>query len=246
MEKIEKYCHALRLGGILKHWQKIFFDDKEKFLAELLELEFQERESNRINRLIKNADFRVLKTLEDFQWNKNIELPASLTRESLENLDFISAKENLLFVGAVGTGKTHLATALALKACKVNHSVRFFTAAQLSNILMEKNKTGRLHSFFSSLKKVELIVLDEIGFIPIHKEASQLLFQVISDCYEQKSLIVTSNLEFSQWNSVFGDDKLTTALLDRLIHHSHIAVFSGESFRLKQSMNRQKFNDSKS
>ena len=109
-----------------------------------------------------------------------------------------------------------------------------------ANLLLEKNNKGTLNNFLGSLKKVELIVIDEIGFVPLHKDAAELLFQVISDCYERKSLIITSNLEFSQWNTVFGDNRLTAALVDRLIHHSHIVIFSGESYRLTQSMHRQR------
>ena len=109
----------------------------------------------------------------------------------------------------------------------------------LVNLLLEKNNKGTLNTFLSGLKKVELIVIDEIGFVPLHKDAAELLFQVISDSYERRSLIITSNLEFSQWNSVFGDNRLTAALIDRLVHHSHIVIFSGESYRLKQSMMRQ-------
>ncbi len=146
---------------------------------------------------------------------------------------------NLIFPGSVGTGKTHLASAIALKACENKHNVRFFTAAQLANLLLERNNKGTLNSFLSNLKRVELIVVDEIGFVPLHKEAAELLFQVISDCYERRSLIITSNLEFSQWNTVFGDNRLTAALIDRLVHHSHIVIFSGESYRLMQSMQRQ-------
>jgi DNA replication protein DnaC len=136
-------------------------------------------------------------------------------------------------LGAVGTGKTHLATAIALKpaagaACQV------FYRTSLANILLEKNSRGTLNNFLGTLKKVELMVIDEIGFVPLHKDAAELLFQVISDCYERKSLIITSNLEFSQWNTVFGDNRLTAALIDRLIHHSHIVIFSGESYRLTQ------------
>ena len=116
---------------------------------------------------------------------------------------------------------------------------RFFTAASLANLLLEKNNRGTLNSFMSQLKKVELIVIDELGFVPLHKEAAQLIFQVISDCYERKSLIITSNLEFSNWNTVLGDNRLTAALIDRLVHHSHIVIFSGESYRLQQSMKRQ-------
>lgn len=143
-------------------------------------------------------------------------------------------------MGAVGTGKTHLATAVALGLCGQGRRVRFFTATGLANILQEKHQRGLLTGFMTSLRKVELLVLDEIGFITLHKEAAELLFQVVSDCYEQKSLIITSNLEFSHWNTVFGDNKLTAALVDRLIHHSHIIVFSGPGHRLEESLRRQR------
>jgi DNA replication protein DnaC len=231
---------TLKLGGLAKDWQKVEYKNTEQYVTELLQLEMHEREINRINRMVKTAGFLVLKTLEDFVWKPEIELPAGLTQEYMTDLQFISSKENLIFLGAVGTGKTHLATALSLKACEEGRCVRFFTAAALANILLEKNSKGTLNSFLSTLKKVELIVIDEIGFVPLHKDAAELLFQVISDCYERKSLIITSNLEFSQWNTVFGDNRLTAALIDRLIHHSHIVVFTGESYRLKQSMMRQK------
>ena len=118
--------------------------------------------------------------------------------------------------------------------------MRFFTAASLANLLLERNTKGTLNSFLTSLKKTELIVIDELGFVPLHKDAAQLIFQVISECYERKSLIITSNLEFSGWNTVLGDNRLTAALIDRLVHHSHIVIFSGESYRLRQSMKRQK------
>jgi DNA replication protein DnaC len=143
-------------------------------------------------------------------------------------------------MGTVGTGKTHLATAIALNLCEQGRHVRFYTATGLANILQDKQQRGTLTSFMTSLRKVELLVLDEIGFITLHKEASELLFQIVSDCYEQKSLIITSNLEFSQWNTVFGNDKLTAAMIDRLIHHSHILVFSGPGHRLEESMQRQR------
>ena len=114
------------------------------------------------------------------------------------------------------------------------------TRQLLSKYLLEKNAKGMLNAYLATLKKVELIVLDEVGFVPLHKDAAELLFQVISNCYGRKSLIITSNLEFSQWNTVFGDNRLTAALVDRLIHHSHIMIFSGESYRLTQSMQRQR------
>ena len=125
----------------------------------------------------------MIKTLDDFVWNSSIELPHDLTQEYMTELSFLQAKENLIFMGSVGTGKTHLATAIALKACQEGRHVRFFTAAELANILLEKNTKGTLNSFLNTLKKVELIVIDEIGFVPLHKDAAELLFQVISDCY---------------------------------------------------------------
>ena len=239
-EQIEQYMRTLKLGGMAREWRNVEFQDTEQYVRELLELELREREVNRINRMVKTAGFQVIKTLEDFVWNQNIELPVGLTREYMEGLQFLPQKENLIFLGSVGTGKTHLATAIALKACQVGRRVRFFTAASLANLLLERNNKGTLNSFLENLKRVELIVVDEIGFVPLHKDAAELLFQVISDCYERRSLIITSNLEFSQWNTVFGDNRLTAALIDRLIHHSHIVIFSGESYRLTQSMNRQR------
>lgn len=236
---IEQYMKQLKLGVLAKEWQNVEYRDKEQFLTELLELEIRERNANRINRIIKTAGFRVLKTLDDYEWKKDIEFPKGLSRSSMEGLDFIDKKENLIFMGSVGTGKTHLATALALKACQTGHNVKFYTAASLANELLERNTKGTLYSLLNSLKKIELIVIDEIGFVPLHKEAAELLFQIISDCYERRSLIITSNLTFSQWNTVFGDNRLTAALVDRLIHHSHILVFSGESYRFEQSLKRQ-------
>lgn len=240
-EQIEQYMRTLKLGGLAKEWRSISYrDDPEQYVKELLELELREREANRINRMVKTAGFQVIKTLEDFVWNRNIELPSGLTQEYMVELDFLKGKENLIFLGSVGTGKTHLATAIALKACQQGRHVRFFTAASLANLLLERNHKGTLNAFLGTLRKAELLVIDEIGFVPLHKDAAELLFQVISDCYERKSLIITSNLEFSQWNTVFGDNRLTAALIDRLIHHSHIVIFSGESYRLTQSMHRQR------
>ena len=240
-EQIEQYMRTLKLGGLVKEWRSISYcDDPEQYVKELLELELREREVNRINRMVKTAGFQVIKTLEDFVWNRNIELPSGLTQEYMVELDFLKGKENLIFLGSVGTGKTHLATAIALKACQQGRHVRFFTAASLANLLLERNHKGTLNAFLGTLRKAELLVIDEIGFVPLHKDAAELLFQVISDCYERKSLIITSNLEFSQWNTVFGDNRLTAALIDRLIHHSHIVIFSGESYRLTQSMHRQR------
>lgn len=239
-EQIELMMRQVKLGGMAKEWRSVQFESPEQYVTDLLKLELREREANRINRMVKTAGFRVLKTLDDFVWGSAIQFPSGLSAAYMEELGFLPPKENLIFMGTVGTGKTHLATAIALKACQEGRRVRFYTAASLANILLERNNKGTLNNYLSTLKKVELIVIDEVGFVPLHKDAAELLFQVISDCYEQRSLIITSNLEFSQWNTVFGDNRLTAALVDRLIHHSHIVILSGESYRLTQSMQRQR------
>lgn len=240
-EQIEQYMRTLKLGGLAKECRSTSYrNDPEPYVKELLKLELREREANRISRMVKTAGFLVIKTLEDFVWNRNIELPSELTQEYMVELDFLKSKESLIFLGSVGTGKTHLATVIALKAFPQGRHVRFFTAASLATLLLERNNKGTLNAFLGTLRKAELLVIDEIDFVPLHKDAAELLFQVISDYYERKSLIITSNLEFSQWNTVFGDNRLTEALIDRLIHHSHIVIFSGESYRLTQSMYRQR------
>ena len=231
---------TLKLGGMAKEWRKVVHQDNEQYMRELLDIEVREREANRMARMIKQANFRVIKTLDKFIWKPTIEIPSSITREEIEAASFVKNKENLVLMGGQGTGKTHLATAIAMSLCEKGRHVRFFTATALANTLQEKHQRGTLTSFMASLRKVELLVLDEVGFITLHKEASELLFQVVSDCYEQKSLIITSNLEFSQWNSVLGNDKLVAAMIDRLIHHSHILVFSGPSHRLEESVKRQR------
>lgn len=237
---IEATMRSLKLGGMASQWRKVKYQDNEQYLRTLLEIELKEREANRMNRMTKQAGFGVLKHLKDFIWKQGIELPVSITKEEVESLGFINHKENLVLMGSTGTGKTHLATALALSLCESGRQALFYTATGLAGALQEKAQKGQLNTFLKSLKKVELLVIDELGFITLHKEAAELIFQVISECYEQKSLIVTTNLEFSQWNTVLGDNKLTAALIDRLIHHSHILVFSGPGHRLEESMKRQK------
>ncbi len=197
MADIEQMMRTLKLGGLAKDWHSVKFRNTEQYVTDLLMLELHEREVNRINRMVKTAGFHVIKTLDDFVWKPEIELLSGLTQKYMEKLDFLKEKENLIFMGAVGTGKTHLATAIALKACQEGHKVRFFTASLLANILLERNTKGTLHGFMASLRKVELIVIEELGFVPLYKDAAQLIFQVISECYERKSLIITSNLEFS-------------------------------------------------
>jgi DNA replication protein DnaC len=245
LQSIEQTMRTLKLGGLAKEWRSVAYQSSEQYMRDLLDIEVREREANRMARMVKQANFRVIKTLDNFVWKPTIGIPATITREDIETASFLKNKENLLLMGVSGTGKTHLATALGMSLCEKGRHVRFYTATSLATLLHEKYHRGTLTSFMTSLRRVELLVLDEVGFITLHKEASELLFQVISDCYEQKSLIVTSNVEFSQWNTVFGNDKLTTAMIDRLVHHSHIVLFDGPSHRLEESMRRQKGGETK-
>ncbi|MBE0467559.1 MAG: ATP-binding protein [Candidatus Desulforudis sp.] len=193
------------------------------------------RRQNRIKRLLKKASFINLKTLEDFDF-QTVTVPESTSVAALTDLLFLEKKQNVLMLGAVGTGKTHLATALGVKACLQGTSVRFFRAVDLANTLLEKHKNDTLARYMRELRRCELLILDEVGFVPLHRDGAELFFNVIADCYERRSVIVTSNLEFGQWTSVFGDTRLTAALVDRLVHHAHILAFTGESYRLRRAL----------
>ena len=139
-------------------------------------------------------------------------------------------------LGKVGTGKTHLAIALGVEACRQGHTVRFYRVADLVARLQDKHQAGTLSRFQQELTQCDLLILDEVGFVPFHQTGAELLFHVISACYEHHSVMVTSNLEFGQWNSVFGDTRLTAALVDRLVHHAHVLAFTGESHRLRHAL----------
>ena len=149
---------------------------------------------------------------------------------------FVDEKKNLILYGNVGTGKTHLAQAIGLEACKQNKVVRFFRTAALVNRLSEAQKKSELNAFMKTLMKADLIICDEWGYVPLDRDGSKLLFQVISECYEQRSVIITTNLEFSKWVHIFYDEQMTSAMIDRLVHHSHLLLFEGQSFRIRNSL----------
>lgn len=207
--------------------------DYERFLLALAEQEVALRAANRRTRLIKQARFPARKELADFDFNL---LQAFRTRDLLtlaDNLSFLERAEPLLLVGNPGLGKTHVATALGLAACRAGHKVRFFNTAQLVDDLALAQEEHRLQKVIASLLKHKLVILDELGFIPFTPSGGHLLFQLCSALHEQVSIIVTTNLAFSDWTSVFGDERLVGALLDRLTYRAHIFEFRGESFRLR-------------
>jgi len=234
-ELIAQYCKKLKLGQrIAENYKKINAQTYEEFLEKLLYLEIEAREINLKNRLLKNANFDGIKTFKDYCF-EDIQIPNSIEIEEIKTATFIDKKENLILYGPVGTGKTHLATAIGVEACNRAKKVKFYRTAALVNQLIDARKNEELKKYLKKLEQLDLLICDEWGYIPFEKEGSQLLFQVISECYEKKSLIITTNLEFSKWNGIFYDEKLTSALIDRVIHHSHLLMFTGSSYRLKHS-----------
>lgn len=235
-ELIRKRCKLLRLAYVADLYEKIPFEHPEQFLTDLFQQELELREIAKGERLIKKAKFMNEKELTDYKWGDHIHFPPNLDQESLESLSFIKRKENVILTGAPGTGKSHLVTALGRKACRNGYEVRFYRVADLIDLLEKSWTEGRFQQLRNKFKGVDMIILDEMGYVPFSKEGAELLFQLISDWYEQKSLLITSNLEFSQWNKVFIDARLTAALVDRVIHHAHILSFTGDSYRVKHAL----------
>jgi DNA replication protein DnaC len=210
----------------------------EEYLLALLEHEANQRDVNRRKRRIREARFPVLRTLDEFDFAA---LP-SLSRTKVLDLakgEYLERHENVALIGSIGTGKTHIATALGLMACEQGHRVRFYTAAGLINELLEAQEMNRLSKLETWLMKQDLIILDEVGFVPFSQRGAQMLFAFVSQKYLRGSLIVTSNLAFAEWTEVFGDPRLTSALLDRFTHRCHILEFKGESYRFRQSLHQR-------
>lgn len=236
MADLMAICKTLRLAHIIEEFEEVPFENKEQYLCDVLSIEVNSRQTTKVARLIKKAKFRELKWLKDYEWSEQQHLPATTSKEEICDLRFIKERQNLLLLGSPGTGKTHLGTALGFKACEMGYEVRFFRVADLVGQLEEAMKQGTLHRLKRQIEKCDLLILDELGYVPFQKQGSELLFHIIADCYEHKSVIVTSNLEFGQWNRVFGDNRLTSALVDRLVHHAHVIAFTGESYRLKNAL----------
>ncbi|MDD4122579.1 MAG: IS21-like element helper ATPase IstB [Eubacteriales bacterium] len=232
---IKHYCKELRFGkNIYENYSKIDAADFGDFLVQLLKMEIDHRELSRKNRNLKSAGFDVIKTFEGYEF-EDIQIPNAISIEELKNGAFIDRLENLILYGPVGTGKSHMATAIGVAACSRGKKAKFYRTAALVNHLSEAKAKGELKRFMKQLEKADLLICDEWGYVPFEKDGSQLLFQVISECYEKKSVIITTNLEFSKWNGIFYDEKLTSAIVDRLVHHSHLLVFQGQSYRLTHS-----------
>lgn len=207
----------------------------EEFLLAITEVELQMRAENRLKRKLREAKFPLLKTLEQFDYSSAPELDKRLMRE-LESGEYLRSHRNIIFAGKSGTGKTHLATGLAVAACGQGISTRFVNGCGLSNELIEAQTERRLSRVIQKYARYGLVVVDELGYVPFSKESAELLFQVLAERHERGSVIITTNLGFADWTQVFGDATLTAALLDRLTHKAHIINCTWESYRLKETL----------
>jgi DNA replication protein DnaC len=241
-EQLLECCKQLRLSAKLAdNAMAATGATHQQYLLEVLKAEITYREIKRRNLSLNKAGFDNIKTFQGYDF-EDIALPSTLTIDLLKQADFLTRQENLILYGRNGAGKSHLATAIGVEACMQGKKVRFFKTAALVNELVAAKTNGSLVALLKKLNKLDLLICDEWGYIPFDVEGSQLLFQVIADCYEKRSLIITTNIEFSKWNGIFYDDQLTAALIDRLVHHSHLIVFGRDSWRLKHSLMKQSNN----
>ena len=235
---------SLRLPTVLREYGKLAKQaaaeglDHVQFLARLIELEMIDRERRMIERRIKAAKFPAVKSLDSFDFKA---IPALNKMQVLElaRCEWVDRRENVIALGPSGTGKTHIALGLGLSACQKGLSVGFVTAAALVHELMEARDERRLLRLQKQMVSHKLLIIDELGFVPLSKTGAELLFELISQRYERGATLITSNLPFDEWTETFGSERLTGALLDRLTHHVNILEMNGESYRLGQSKARQ-------
>jgi DNA replication protein DnaC len=241
--QVSLYTQELKMPGLRRHFADIAREARETgesheaYLVACLRAEVESRREHRLQERLKQARFPHRKTLEEFDFT----LVPLVRRELVLTLaggEFVKQKENVILLGASGTGKTHLAQALGLATIYAGARVRFTTAVALAQELLLAQDEHRLPRYLKAWQKVDLVIVDELGYLALGP-GGPLLFQFFAERYESGSVIVTSNLEFSRWSEVFGDPVLTAALLDRLTHHSHILVFEGESYRFRESKKRR-------
>jgi len=239
------HLRQLKLPTILREYEKVAAEaareglDHVRFLLRLVELELIDRERRMVERRIRAAHFPAVKSFDTFDFAAIPSLNKPLVLE-LARCEYVVARDNIIALGNSGTGKTHVCLALGLAACQHGLSVTFTTAAGLVHQLMEARDEKRLLRLQTQLAAVKLLIVDELGYVPLSQTGAELLFEVFSQRHERGSTIVTSNLPFDEWTSVFGNQRLTGALLDRLTHHVHILEMNGESYRLKQSRARRR------
>ena len=201
----------------------------------LLSAELESRDVHRRERLMRRARFPQVKSFEGYDYSQ-VAFPDGYGPADLESLSFLDTAEGFVFHGRTGRGKTHLATAMGVRAVSMGRPVRFHSTARLVMQLERARADGKLDGALRDATNADLVILDEFGYVPIDVAGARLLFQVVSDCYERRSLIVTTNIEFSKWGTVLGDDKLAAAMIDRVVHHSRLVEFNGTSHRMDQAL----------
>ena len=242
---LDHHLKTLKLPTFLREYSKVARQcaaeglDHVQFLVRLVELELIDRERRMIERRIKAARFPAVKSLDSFDFKA---IPSLNKMQVLElaRCEWIERRENVIALGPSDTGKTHIALGLGLAACQKGLAVGFTTAAALVHELMEARDERRLLRLQKQLVRHKLLIIDELGFVPLSKTGAELLFETISQRYEQGAILITSNLPFDEWTETFGSERLTGALLDRLTHHVNILEMNGESYRLSQSRSRKK------
>jgi DNA replication protein DnaC len=233
--EIAACCKELRLSrNIVEMAEKLQAASHQEYLFKLLKSELEHRESTRKDKLLTKANFYCIKAFDGFRFDE-VTLPALVTPEYLKNCEFLETKTNIVMYGNVGTGKTYLSIALGVEACKKGIETRFFRTAALVNKLSEAKKNGTLSTFMKQISKADLLICDEWGYVPLDRMGAQLLFEVVSECYERKTLIINTNIEFSRWVNVFYDEQMTGAIIDRVLHHCHLLLFPGPSNRMRES-----------
>jgi len=224
-------CKQLKLSqNMVENAKKIKTETQAEFLLELFTKELADRDIKRRNTYIKQANFDIEKTFEKYTF-EDIKFPKTLTPDDVKDVAFIPKRENIILYGNVGAGKTHLAIAMGMAACNLGYKTRFWRTPMLVNALTEAKTQGVLSHFMKQFVKLDLLICDEWGYVPIDSDGAKLLFQVVAECYERKSIIITTNLEFARWNDIFADTKITAALLDRIIHHSHLLDYTERKSR---------------
>lgn len=242
---LDHHLKTLRLPTMLREYDKVAQQcaseaiDYPRFLLRLVELELLDRDRRAVERRIKAARFEVVKALDSFDFLAIPALNKQLVLD-LARCDYIDRRENVLALGNSGTGKTHIALALGVAACQKGYRVRFATAAGLVHELIEARDEKRLLRIQKQLAAYQLLIIDELGFVPLSRTGAELLFEIFSQRYERGATLVTSNLPFNEWTEILGTERLTGALLDRLTHHIHILEMNGESYRLKESKQTRK------
>ncbi len=231
---LEMQLRGLHLSGMLANYQRLLKNHAEPlpYLADLVSLETTKRQENGVRTRIAAAHFPTTKTIEAFDFNLQPELPKAKILEHFDG-SFVEKHRNLILSGPPGRGKTHILIALGMSMCMRGHRTLFTTAAALLMKLIDAKKSGTLERQFRNLDRIDVLLIDELGYIPCEREASDLLFQVISQRYERRSIALTTNLPFERWGEIFPDEMTATAVIDRLIHHGSLFGFSGESHRLR-------------